>query len=741
MLGAPGALVGAGLATLIAVPEAVKWSLPFGRKKERVLADSDREVQSLLSCVNLLIGLIQQRAGHVLLVLDGLDRIEDFERAKEIFLDSSVIGQLDCRVVLCGPFVLRRDGALLNVRGFSDVPPLVNSPVLAQDDPSKPGPGIPFFHDAFARRTTDLGAPPLVPRDQLDRLAYYSGGRAREFITAIRKLAEHAWDADVEAATGAQVDEVLDERRRRREMGLNRGHIEILEAVAADPEHRLPRDDLARRLRMVLPAPAAHDPVPSREGGFVEGIRRSLALSGARGILLHVDRAVPERLGELVRGLVGEYSEIDVHADLRAVETTPEGSVMVLILRPEDAVPLNLGRPIFERRRLKVALWCDRETTMALVERAPDFFDWVSGHDECPPAGPVAHAVAGLRAAYEAEAPGVVWRGTGDQDDKRRLLAAFAAAFPGEALTWIDPKRDYDELLGAVGRAAGAWIACRAQAESHVRRLRWAMAEDGRRGHAVIVTDSHPCPEWWPVHGRLMAFPDARRALEGAGASRPGTMAALAGLEPEAVEEIVRRMSLFHGSTDEIAQALPFAFSPGIVQARLIPEIKPSARRGRRIDKMGAIEWVHRSDDTIDELRTVERALRKHVRRENLAPVARAGGERDIAARWYGTRRRSRWMVGDGLVLSAEETRERIETLEQRTHRAIQLVDEGSFAEAIRVLEEQRDEIGALDGELPATRSAVRTVALALVKQGCHEAALPRVAGALALEGRMLGVD
>ena len=72
---------------------------------------------------------------------------------------------------------------------------------------------------------------------------------------------------------------------------------------------------------------------------------------------------------------------------------------------------------------------------MALVERAPDFFDWVSGHYECPPAGPVAHAVAGLRAAYEAGAPGVVWRGTGDQDDKGRLLAAFAAAFPRETLT------------------------------------------------------------------------------------------------------------------------------------------------------------------------------------------------------------------------------------------------------------------------------------------------------------------
>jgi hypothetical protein len=248
VLGPAGGAVEAGLASLGAVAEAGKWSLPFGRKKERMVPDQDVEVQTLLRSVNVLIGLVQQRAGRVLLVLDGLDRVEDFDRAKELFLDSHVIGQLDCRVVLCGPFALRRDGAILQVRGFSDVPPLVNIPVLSQDDPSKLGPGVPFFHQVFARRVADLGALDMVPPELLDRLAYYSGGRAREFVVAIRKLAEHAWDAGAEQATGEIVDAVLDERRRRRETGLHRGHIQVLEAVARDPEHRLPNDPLAQNL-------------------------------------------------------------------------------------------------------------------------------------------------------------------------------------------------------------------------------------------------------------------------------------------------------------------------------------------------------------------------------------------------------------------------------------------------------------------------------------------------------------
>jgi len=247
-LGPPGAAVTAGLAALGAVADAGKWSLPFGRKKEHVVLDQDPEVQSLVRCVNVLLGLVRQRAGRVLLVLDGLDRIEEFERAKELFLDSQVIGQLDCRVVLCRPFVLYHDPAMLDVRGFSDVTLLVNIPVLSRDDPSQPGPGIPFFHDVFARRTADLGAPALVSKDQLDRLAYYSGGRAREFVTAIRRLAEHAWGADVDVATSAQLDKVLDEQRRRREMGLHRGHIRVLESIAKDPEHRLSEDGLVQDL-------------------------------------------------------------------------------------------------------------------------------------------------------------------------------------------------------------------------------------------------------------------------------------------------------------------------------------------------------------------------------------------------------------------------------------------------------------------------------------------------------------
>ncbi|HZF50760.1 MAG TPA: hypothetical protein VE093_19005 [Polyangiaceae bacterium] len=138
---------------------------------------------------------------------------------------------------------MRHDGAIANVQAFSDVRPLVNVPVLSQEDPSLPGRGVPFFRELFERRVADLGAADVIAPGLLDKLAYYSGGRAREFVVFIRRLAELAWDADVTSATAEIVDRVLDERRRLRETGMNRRKIRLLESVVADPDHRLPEGE------------------------------------------------------------------------------------------------------------------------------------------------------------------------------------------------------------------------------------------------------------------------------------------------------------------------------------------------------------------------------------------------------------------------------------------------------------------------------------------------------------------
>ncbi|WP_437590079.1 hypothetical protein [Sorangium sp. So ce1000] len=248
LLGAPAAAVGTvGLKVLEAASGALKWNLPIGQAARR-RRDQDAEMQTLLQAVNVLIGHVQSKAMRILLLIDGLDRIVELDRAEALFIESEMIAQLECRVVVSGPFALRSSPAASAIPRFNLILPLVNEPVMDHRDPTQHGPGLDFFCELYARRTADLGAPDLVARPELEQLAYYSGGRARDFVKLIRALAEQAWLEDAPHATPALVDAVLDSMRRLLETGLDEGHIEVLEAVMANPRHRIPSDERAREL-------------------------------------------------------------------------------------------------------------------------------------------------------------------------------------------------------------------------------------------------------------------------------------------------------------------------------------------------------------------------------------------------------------------------------------------------------------------------------------------------------------
>jgi hypothetical protein len=254
IVGGPAA-VGAGLG---AAAEAVRatWNLPMGASS-RHIPDDDEQVKTMLNTVNRVIAEIQTRHRPVLLVIDGLDRIRDIKRARELFVESDVVARLACRLVISGPFVLRHHPAASAVPRFQLLP-LVNEPVLDQHDPTKPGPGLPFFTELFLRRTEDLGGTALISQPLLNYLAFYSGGRSRDFVKMIRLIAQEAWKADVDAVTEEIADSVIDQERRLLETGLHRGHIEVLEAVMQDPAHHLPENELVwdlLTLSRLLPYP------------------------------------------------------------------------------------------------------------------------------------------------------------------------------------------------------------------------------------------------------------------------------------------------------------------------------------------------------------------------------------------------------------------------------------------------------------------------------------------------------
>ncbi len=243
-----------------------------------------------------------------------------------------------------------------------------------------------------------------------------------------------------------------------------------------------------------------------------------------------VDHARPERLGELVRALLPIAPELEVHTEAHRLAEARPGSTLVLVPREGDADWLNINRPLFASRALRVVLFCTREVSVALSRGAVDFLDWVSLRLECP-AGPAPYAVAGLRLALAARVPGIVWTG-GD------LEASFAAARPGRVLRRISAARPYEELV-AETKACGRreWLAWTdVDGDFRLLRVRWAMAEARRRTRAILVEPAVRSPGWWEVHGRVAEPAAACERLRSAGAKHPGRLAALVDLEPEAVQ-------------------------------------------------------------------------------------------------------------------------------------------------------------------------------------------------------------
>lgn len=236
-----GATLRAGLKALGAATKTLSWSLPIGLSRA-ALPDQRGEVQAMLAAVNGLFGDIQTEYRGVLLIVDGLDRITDFGHASELFLESELVGRLASATVVCGPYALRHHMALGQLRRFR-VHTLVNEPVMDHGDPSRQGPGVAFFRELYAKRTADLPVDGLVAPEQISELAYYSGGRARDFVRLVRELALRGMVDDVSAATEVTVRKVLDAARMLVENGLNEAHRRVLEKVRSDPRHLLPAGD------------------------------------------------------------------------------------------------------------------------------------------------------------------------------------------------------------------------------------------------------------------------------------------------------------------------------------------------------------------------------------------------------------------------------------------------------------------------------------------------------------------
>ncbi len=257
----------AGLAVIKAAADAIDWKWQIGLSERKRRRDGEPEVKALVAAVNSLIMALQREyLRPLVLVVDGIDRVREEQRLRDLFVDSSLLSDLVCDAVVTGPeFMLH--GISQEIRYFKSVE-LCNVPVLNRDDPSQIGPGLDFFRTLVDKRVAAVAnqSRPAserlpdkpFPDEIVERLAYYSGGVVREFIRMAHTAAGEAWEANAPSVTVAMVDVVLEEFRSAKQTRMTVGEIDLLRRVIADPEHGLPSDETAFELlrqQRLLPYP------------------------------------------------------------------------------------------------------------------------------------------------------------------------------------------------------------------------------------------------------------------------------------------------------------------------------------------------------------------------------------------------------------------------------------------------------------------------------------------------------
>lgn len=352
-----------------------------------------------------------------------------------------------------------------------------------------------------------------------------------------------------------------------------------------------------------------------------------------------------------------DHPEVTLVARAARLDDVPDGATVIMVPRIEEVDWLNLHRPLFADRALRLVLFCDGRTSAGLALRAPDLFDWISHRVECPPAAP-SHAVAGLRAAVQLSIPAVRWDGL-----EPELSQVLADAVGGRLHPFIPTS--YDELVEELRRTCSGpeWTCITPTSHLEVGRIRLALAEARRSRPVLLISFPLEAPGWWDapslrrsrlpdfpgcwgIHGRFAELDQAIDRLTSRGA--PARLAALLGLEPEAISMAAGVLGA--GMIPSVLEQITIeAADPGAEVARLAERKSPvdldDIMRGAvsppylrmRPHKVAGISfwrqrWAAREPDCWTALeQDIQARPRSFI---SLVERALVLGDTEIAARW-----------------------------------------------------------------------------------------------------------
>lgn len=268
---------------------------------------------------------------------------------------------------------------------------------------------------------------------------------------------------------------------------------------------------------MVSSAPTAAQSQAAEAAAWLSELRRWLHL-GREGVIIVIRDAQRPRLRELMVTLDELEPGFVFTDDPAQLLAQAPGSLVLLALRREHLDRLNLNRPVFAERSLRVVVWAEGELATQMKFLAPDLHDWVSHFVRCPEGVPE-FALRGLEQGLRWW-PGAAWTGPG-------LEMALGQALGVGGCMDLDPGQDYSSLVVALQAEPRRCVVWR-KVETSVLlwRLRWAIAEARHEGAHVLDNPRIGAPGWYPVSSDQLDLRDTSRAW------RSLRDAALAELEP-----------------------------------------------------------------------------------------------------------------------------------------------------------------------------------------------------------------
>lgn len=196
------------------------------------------QVQTLINYVNLIIADVEAKVGKPLLVIiDGLDKIERLEQARLIYTETGALSGPVCNLIYTVPMLLINSSwyATLDDDGCFYILPNIRL-YERNDDNKRYEAGYEYLKTVVEKRLALVGgsADEMFDSDALDILTLKSGGVMRWFIRLMRDASYKAEQLDLDRITRDAAIAAVDDETAKHGNGLTREKVAELRAVHAE---------------------------------------------------------------------------------------------------------------------------------------------------------------------------------------------------------------------------------------------------------------------------------------------------------------------------------------------------------------------------------------------------------------------------------------------------------------------------------------------------------------------------